>query len=530
MKTLYCPDLNPRFQQALYLMEKSKKSLFITGKAGTGKSTLLSYFCARAPHPPVMLAPTGVSALNINGLTIHRFFKFNVGITPEKVKKLRRPKHPEIYKKLKTIVIDEISMVRADLLDCVDSFLQRYGPEKNRIFGGVQMIFVGDLYQLPPVVGAKEKEMFGAHYETPFFFSSKAFEELEFEIVELEKVYRQKDPQFIKLLNRIRNNSVNSEDIKLLNLRHFPEFNPPKDDFYIYLTSINKTADQINQEKLKELKGPSQSVKAHIEGDFGPEYFPTAIDLQFKVGAQIMLLNNDSERRWVNGSLGAISSFDKETECLYVELHTEKKEVEVYPHKWEIFRFSYSKEKKAILSQLAGVFIQFPFRLAWAITVHKSQGKTFDRVIVDMSRGMFACGQAYVALSRCTSFKGLVFKTPVKKNYIKTDYRIFKFLTQHQYTKAEKEMPLKDKIQFIEQSIVKQQRIKISYLKANDIKSERTVLPIEVGMQSYRGKQYRGMRAFCFLAKEERMFRLDRILKMNTEEFKNNTPKKGFVP
>ena len=411
-------------------------------------------------------------------------------------------------------------MVRADLLDCVNTFLRLYGPKKNKAFGGVQMIFIGDLYQLPPVVTSTEKKVFSSHYKTPFFFSSQAFENFEVEVIELEKVYRQKDKQFIQLLNRIRNNSVKSNDIDLLNSRYLPSFKPDKKKFYISLTSMNKTADSVNEEHLKNLKGPVYNSKAFIEGDFGKEYFPTNSTLQFKIGSQVMLLNNDQKRRWVNGSIGVIQSFNKDNECIRIQLYPNNKEVFVYQHRWEIYRFSFSKKKQAIISELAGSFSQFPFRLAWAITIHKSQGKTFDHVIIDVGRGLFASGQAYVALSRCTSFKGIVLKTPIKNHYIRTDYRIFDFLTGYQYRKAEKEMSVEDKCKIIQQTIEEKKQLKMIYLKANDTKSERIVSPLEVGLQIYHGKKFQGMRAFCFKAGEERMFRIDRILKLNSMKSK----------
>ena len=512
-------DINPKFQKALNLMEEGKKSLFITGKAGTGKSTLLDYFCTRSKKKPVVLAPTGVAALNVKGQTIHSFFNFYIDITTEKIKAQKKaPKNPEMYKKLKTLIIDEVSMVRADLLDCVDTFLSLHGPKKNKAFGGVQMVFVGDLYQLPPVVTSKEKEFFSAHYKTPFFFSSRVFKNFELEIIELEKVYRQKDTKFIYLLNRIRNNSVENEDIDFLNSRCLPSFKPDKDEFYISLSSINKTADSINERHLQTLKGKTYKSSAFINGDFGKEYFPTNPNLHFKVGSQIMLLNNDQKRRWVNGSIGIIKSVNKDEdgeEYVCVWLYPGNKEIFVYHYTWEIYRFSFSKEKQTIISELAGSFSQYPFRLAWAITIHKSQGKTFDRVIIDMSRGMFASGQAYVALSRCRSFDGIVLKAPVKKYHIRTDYRIFDFLTGHQYRKAEMEMPVQDKIKFIQQVIEEKKQLKMTYLKANDTKSERTVRPLEVGLRVYSGKHFQGMLAFCFKAGEERMFRIDRILKLD---------------
>ena len=509
-------DLNPQFKHALRLMKENRKSLFITGKAGTGKSTLLEYFRAHSDRKPVILAPTGVAALNVKGQTIHSFFKFYIDVTPEKIRKKKKPpKKVEIYKNLTSLIIDEVSMVRADLMDCVDAFLRLFGPKKNQPFGGVQMIFVGDLYQLPPVVTSKEKELFSSHYKTPFFFSAEVFKSgFDIEIIELEKVYRQKDQQFIDLLNRIRNNSLESGDMDRLNSRYKPSFKPTGEEFYIHLTSMNKTADHINEELLRTLSGRTYQSEAFIEGDFGKEYFPTNPNLHFKTGSQIMLLNNDQKRRWVNGSIGVIQSISADQEYVRVQLYPGNKVVSVYRHTWEVYRFSLSREKQAIVSERAGAFNQFPFRLAWAITIHKSQGKTFDRVIIDTSHGLFASGQAYVALSRCASFEGIVLKSLIKKHHIRMDYRILDFLTGWQYHKTEKEMPVKNKIQTIQQAVEDQNKLAMTYLKANDTKSHRLVTPLEVGDQIYNGREFQGMRAFCHKTGEERMFRVNRILKL----------------
>ena len=511
-------EINKQFEMALKLMGKTDKSLFITGKAGTGKSTLLDHFCNNTEKKPVVLAPTGVAALNVKGQTIHRFFNFYIDVTPEKIrKKDTRPKDTKLYKKLRTIIIDEASMVRADLLDCIDTFLRMYGPSPSKPFGGVQMIFVGDLYQLPPVVTGQEKEIFTTHYKTPYFFSAHALKDLQLEIIELEKVYRQKDQKFVDLLNRIRNNSVEDSDIEMLNSRYQQGKTPNSDDFYISLTTTNKNADEINDEHLHTLKGKMHTSSAKITGNFGKEYFPTTTDLQFKIGAQIMLLNNDQKKRWVNGSIGVIESVkeDKNGEqYLNVRLHYNDKQVPVYAHTWEVFRFSF--DGSAIVSEPVGTFTQYPFRLAWAVTIHKSQGKTFNRVVIDIgSRGTFVAGQMYVGLSRCTSFDGIVLKTPIKKHHIRTDYRIFDFLTGYQYKKSADAVSTEDKIAFIQQAIDERTNLNMTYLKANDTKSNRIVVPIAVGNARYQGKKYHGMRAFCTKRKEERMFRVDRILEMN---------------
>lgn len=508
-------DINDRFRQALDLMEKTDRCLFITGKAGTGKSTLLEHFCRQTSKKPVVLAPTGVAALNVKGQTIHSFFRFYVDVTPQKIRdKKIKPRQPKLYKKLKTIIIDEVSMVRADLLDCVDTFLQLYGPKPGQMFGGVQMIFIGDLYQLPPVVSSAERDIFRTLYKTPFFFSAPSIDKLGLEVIELEKVYRQRDQKFIDLLNKIRNNSVEDEDIALLNSRHGKTARGKKSAYAIDLATTNARADEINAAHLGELKGKLYHSDARVAGDFTKEYFPTGVDLSFKIGAQIMMLNNDSDKRWVNGSLGVIKDVcEDDDDETYLLIRLEDGDtVEVYPHTWEVFRFGVEGEN--IVSEAAGTFTQFPIRLAWAITIHKSQGKTFDHVSIDMGRGAFAAGQTYVALSRCTSFEGIVLKTPVAKSSIRTDPRIYSFMTGHQYQKAEAALPKQDKISIIKDAINDNARLEIVYLKSNDTKSKRVVVPLSVGEEEYKGKKYIGMKAFCTLRREERMFSLGRILSL----------------
>ncbi|MDD5587284.1 MAG: AAA family ATPase [Alphaproteobacteria bacterium] len=512
----FSPELNERFREALHFMEKTENSLFVTGKAGTGKSTLLSYFCHTTNKELVVLAPTGVAALNVGGQTIHSFFNFYVDVTPEKIRRKKtKPKNAKLYKKLKTILIDEVSMVRADLLDCVDAFLRLHGPDAAKPFGGVQMIFVGDLYQLPPVVTSQERVLFATHYKTPYFFSAHALAGAGLDIVELDKVYRQKDQDFIDLLNKIRNNSVDGNDIARLNSRLSQKETPPNGGFHITLTATNATADAINAMHLAALKESLRCSVARVEGNFGKEYFPTAVDLNYKIGAQIMLLNNDSDRRWVNGSIGAIAGAHEDEEgqeYLTVRLQGEKRDVEVYPHTWEVFRFALDGE--SIVSESAGTFTQYPFRLAWAITIHKSQGKTFARVVIDIGRGAFAAGQTYVALSRCTSFAGVTLRTPIRPQDIRTDTRIIEFLTGAHDNIMEPEMPMGEKIALIQHAIEEKAALDITYLKADDTKTTRKVIPLKVGPAIYKGVEYEGMKAICVPHEEERMFRVDRILKI----------------
>ena len=518
-------DITADFQRAFDLLREGKKHTFITGRGGTGKSTLLEHYRSYAKEEPVVLAPTGVAALNVKGRTIHNFFNFYIDITPQKAKKIK-PKNPKIYKNLKSLIIDEISMVRADLLDCMDVFLRRFGPDKSQAFGGVRMVFVGDLYQLPPVVGSKERELFSSYYESPFFFSAKIFKNFKMELVELKKIYRQRDMKFIELLNRIRDNSVSADDLELLNSRFQASFKPKKGKFYISLHVRNHEANQINESRLKGLKGRAFVSQAFIEGDFGKEYYPTSPLLKFKIGSQIMMLNNDSKRRWVNGSIGVIQSVegdltkDDDEAYLKARLYPENKIVEVYKYRWDIYKFSFSKEAQTIVSESVGAFMQFPFRLAWAVTVHKSQGKTFDQVIVDTRGGMPFSGQAYTAFSRCSSFEGLVLTSPVKKSSIKTDRRAQAFLASLQWRKSEEELSFEDKIKQIKRALEEKLLIKIHYLKPDNTESKRSVQPLFLGEMEYKGKSFQGLRAFCFKAQQERSFRVDRILYMRLSSSK----------
>ena len=511
-------EINPEFARALERMHSGKGNLFITGKAGTGKSTLLEHFRAHAEQEPVVLAPTGVAALNVQGQTIHRFFRFGIDVTPLKVRKSRRrPRNASLYRNLRTIIIDEVSMVRADLLDCVDVFLRKHGPKRRKPFGGVQMIFVGDLYQLPPVVSGEEHEIFRTVYETPYFFSAKALDDAELDIIELEKVYRQKDARFVEILNHVRNDTVDETDIAALNARLDASFTPAPGEFCITLTMTNRNADAINDRRLESLPGEALVSVAEIEGDFGREYHPTSIELAIKPGAQIMLLNNDTQLRWVNGSIGTIETIqrsDSGDPTVMARLNDGDSLVKVEPHVWELIRFAV--ENGQIVTERIGRFRQLPFRLAWAVTVHKSQGKTFDNIVIDLERGAFAAGQTYVALSRCTSLEGIVLKRPIDGKSIRADWRVCKFFTAHWWRESEKSMPLEEKISVIENAIAKKRRIEMTYLKPDDTRSERTILPQRVGTESYRGKEFLGMQAFCLLRQDERMFRVDRILRLAT--------------
>lgn len=511
-------EINEYFKRALDLMENTNKTLFITGRAGTGKSTLLQYFRETTSKNVVVLAPTGVAAINVGGQTIHSFFHFPPSITIDTVRsKEPSKKLKELLKHTAAIIIDEVSMVRADLLDCIDEALKFY-LDNDKPFGGVQMIFIGDLYQLPPVVSSKEeKEMFQTYYSSPYFFEAKILENVEIELVELEKIYRQKDPEFIDLLNKIRNSSVQDDDIQRLNSRHVHDFDDydNREDFCITLTTTNAAADTINSKKLSQLKTKTKKYHGVVTGEFDNKNFPTSLELELKVGAQIMLVHNDSAGKWVNGSIGRIIDikFDEESkeDYLVVELKN-KAEVNVSRHTWDIYRYTFDRDMGKLDVETVGSFTQYPVRLAWAVTIHKSQGKTFENVAVDIGSGTFAQGHAYVAISRCTSFEGLILKKPIYKKHIWIDRHIMKFLTRFQYDKSEKEMPLNEKIERIKSAIKNDETLEITYLKSDDSKSSRKIKPSYVGDMEYSNKSFIGIEAFCSKRNETRHFRVDRIL------------------
>jgi ATP-dependent DNA helicase PIF1 len=514
-------EINPEFRRALDIMETTRSHIFITGKAGTGKSTLLDYFRNSTRKKVAVLAPTGVAALNVLGQTVHSFCRFKPDITLDKVKKISG-KGAALYKNLNAVIIDEISMVRADLLDCVDKFLRLNGPHPRKPFGGLQMIFIGDLYQLPPVVTSAEQQVFSTQYESPYFISSHIFNDPKFdmEFVELEKIYRQTEEDFILLLNAIRNRSVTDEDIGRLNRRLDPAFVPPDEDFYIHLTSTNDLAYQRNLEKLAQLPGRTCRYQGHRGGEFDKSHLPTDELLELKPGAQVMMVNNDSNGRWVNGSIGRIAGIEKvkaAPDVLIVELQ-DGFEVEVEPYTWELFKLNYDGNAGKLFSETIGSFTQYPLRLAWAITIHKSQGKTFDKVVIDIGRGTFAHGQVYVALSRCTNFQGIVLKKEIRKPHIRMDWRVIKFLTRYQYKKADEKLSYADKLALIRKAIRTGAELDIVYLKTDDTKTRRRIRPEAVEQMEFMGKKFEGVRAHCFTRGEERHFRIDRMLEVKPAE------------
>lgn len=427
-------DYNEEFIRVFEALENSGQHIFITGKAGTGKSTLLQYFRGKTAKNVAVLAPTGVAAINVKGQTIHSFFQFKPDVTPESVGDIPvRKRKRKMYQALEAVIIDEVSMVRCDLMDCIDVFLRLYGPHYDRPFGGVQMIFFGDLFQLPPVVGRNEEEIFKTHYATPYFFSAKVFESLDFKIMSLQKIYRQKDEHFVRLLNAVRDDRVQLHDWQALNRRFDPQSQNAEDGFYIVLTTTNALADKVNNQRLASLPGYPTVCQGAISGEFDRKSMPAPFVLEFKKGAQVMMLNNDPQKRWVNGSLGKIISIDADAQSdgtIMVELESGT-HVDVKKYDWEIYQYYFDEVNKSLASKVIGYFTQYPLKLAWAVTIHKAQGQTFDRVVIDVGGGTFSHGQMYVALSRCTSLEGIILKQPLGRHHILMDERVMLFLRKY---------------------------------------------------------------------------------------------------
>ena len=428
---------NKEFQDALRLIAHTRQSVFLTGKAGTGKSTFLRYICKHTKKKHVVLAPTGIAAINAGGVTLHSFFKlpFRPMLPDDPDLSLSHGrifeffKYPKEKRKIITeaelIIIDEISMVRVDIIDCIDRILRVYSGNMRLPFGGKQLLFVGDVFQLEPVVPSDQKEILSLFYANPFFFSARVFQEIHLVPIELRKVYRQTDAAFIHILDQIRNNSARQQELSTLNARCFPDFEPRNEEMYVTLATRRDQVDFINEKKLAELPGEEFVSVGKIEGDFPESSLPTQLRLSIKEQAQVIFIDNDRDRRWVNGTIGMVSGIDKNGN-VYVLLENGVEHL-VEPASWRNYKYTYNEKEKKIEEEVVGTFEQLPLRLAWAITIHKSQGLTFSRVVVDLTGGVFAGGQTYVALSRCASLEGLVLKSKISPRDIFVRKEIVEF-------------------------------------------------------------------------------------------------------
>lgn len=407
---------------ARFIVEKTDMSLFLTGKAGTGKTTFLRDVVRYTKKKCIVLAPTGIAAVNAGAMTIHSFFQFGLGpfvqgvIEPKSDFRINKSKL-ELIRHLQLLIIDEVSMVRADLMDHIDVELRRI-RRNSKPFGGVQLLMIGDLQQLPPIAHGGEDELLRQYYKTLYFFSSAALKSMKYSCIELKNVYRQTDRHFIDILNHARNCTLTSQDISDLNARYIPGFSPKPEDGYIRLMTHNRQVDYVNETEMEKLDSKPYTFVAAVTGTFPEESYPTADSLTLKKGAQVMFIKNDPERRFINGTLGEVKSIDKNS--IAVRLAESGTVIDVEPMEWQNIRYQFDEESKEISSKQIGRFKQYPLKAAWAITVHKSQGLTFDKAIIDV-HAAFSPGQAYVALSRCRTLDGLVLSSPVSASVFMRD-------------------------------------------------------------------------------------------------------------
>ena len=441
----FTPDTtNTLFQLAAALVNQSSRNIFLTGKAGTGKTTFLKYIRENCPKQMAVVAPTGVAAINAGGVTIHSFFQLPLSpFIPESgsfsknndetinrhslISRLRiNTEKKKVIQQLELLIIDEISMVRCDTIDAIDTVLRHIRKKPFERFGGVQVLFIGDMFQLPPVIREQEWSILSEFYISPYFFAGKVIQEEPPLYIEFNKIYRQSEETFISLLNQVRNNELNEEGVKLLDKRFQPAFRRVSQDGYIILTTHNEKAREINVQELRNLGGPMFSFEAQIEDEFPENAYPADHTLYLKTGAQVMFIRNDMDRskRYFNGKIGIVKILEKDK--IVVQCENDPDEIEVKMEKWENIRYTLNKTTRAMEENALGSFSQYPLRLAWAITIHKSQGLTFEKAIIDAG-GAFAPGQVYVALSRCTSLEGMILKSKINSNSLFSDPRIVQF-------------------------------------------------------------------------------------------------------